>query len=216
MQLVYSNRHLSRVRVIEIARNWCIGMSWLFGTAATASIAFRRPTPSITGNVMSQTEFKSSSEQASANTSSVLEPEIVGMAVITLHERPRSALAVLRSFSGADKILVDWSLEFGGTLDCEFEITYSDGHKVSGMYRFVRKGSAKPALTRYLRAVALAACRGEPCSLVTGLKASNFVFLDRYETNDLPMPESVRAALYQAISHSASACATLEPMPDVG
>lgn len=133
---------------------------------------------------MGKAEFKSTSESATAKSASVREAEMVGVNLIKLLERPRNSCAVLRTFSAADKILVDWSLEFGGIFDCEFEITYSDGYKVSGNYRFAQNGSAKPALTRHLRSVALAACRGESCLLVQGLKGNEFVFLNRYETND--------------------------------
>lgn len=154
---------------------------------------------------MSKADFKSTSKPGPAESTPVLdEVEMVGVNLIRLLERPRNACAVLRSFSAADKILVDWSLEFGGIFDCQFEITYSDGYKVSGIYRFTQKGSAKPALTRHLRSVALAACRGESCLLVHGPKGNDFVFLDRYETNDWPVPVNVRAALSQAISHAAS------------
>lgn len=132
------------------------------------------------------------------------EAEMVGVNVIRLLERSRKACAVLRSFSAADKVLTDWSLEFGGIVDCEFEITYGDGYKVSGNYRFAPKGTAKPALTRHIRAVALAACRGEPGLPARGLRGNDFEFLDRYETNDWPLPESIRTALARATTHGGS------------
>lgn len=150
---------------------------------------------------MSNAELKSTSESATAKIPYAIEDEMVGVNLIRLLERPRNSCAVLRTFSAADKILADWSLEFGGIFDCEFEITYSDGYKVSGNYRFAQKGSTKPALTKHLRSVALAACRGESCLLVRGLKGNDFVFLDRYETNDAPLPPAVRAALSRASSH---------------
>lgn len=133
---------------------------------------------------MSKAEHKYKSKSATAKIAAAVEAEMVGVNLIMLFERPRHSCAVLRTFSAADKILVDWSLEFGGIFDCEFEITYSDGYKVSGNYCFVQSGSAKPALTRHLRSVALAACRGETCLHVRGVKGNEFVFLDRYEIND--------------------------------
>jgi hypothetical protein len=154
---------------------------------ALRALACRACHPSsLASNVMSNAEFQSTSESASAKTTSAIEAEMVGVNLIRLLERPRNSCAVLRTFSAADKILVDWSLQFGGIFDCEFEITYGDGYKVSGNYRFAQKGSTKPALTRHLRSVALAACGGESCLLVRGLKGNDFVFLDRYETNDWP------------------------------
>lgn len=153
---------------------------------------------------MSKAEFKSTFEPAHPEVTSVHEAEMVGVNLIRLLERPRNASAVLRSFSAADKILAEWSLKFGGIFDCEFEITYSDGYTVNGNYRFAQKGSAKPALTRHLRSVALAACRGESCLLARGRKGNHFVFLDRYETNDWPLPESVRAAMSHSISYGVS------------
>lgn len=149
---------------------------------------------------MNNADLKATSDPTNA-TNSGDEAEMVGVNLIRLIERPRNVCAVLRSFSAADKVLVAWSLEFGGIFDCDFEITYGDGYKVSGNYLFSPKGSAKPALTRHIRAVALGACRGETCLLTRGLKGYDFDFLDRYETNDWPMPESVRTAMSQATSH---------------
>ncbi len=140
---------------------------------------------------MNKAELQSTNVAANA-TNSVFEADMVGVNLIRLFERPRSVCAMLRSFSAADKILADWCLEFGGIFDCEFEITYGDGYTVSGNYRFAPKGSAKPALTRHLRAAALAACRGVSCLPVRGLALSDFAFLDRYETNDSFLQERVR------------------------
>jgi hypothetical protein len=146
---------------------------------------------------------KATFESANA-TNSAHEAEMVGVNLIRLVERERNVCAVLRSFSAADKVLVAWSLEFGGVFDCDFEITYIDGHKVSGRYRFSPKGSTKPALTKHIRAVALGGCSGESCSVTRGLKGYDFDFLNRYETNDWPMPETVRTAMSKAIAHGGS------------
>ncbi len=150
---------------------------------------------------MNKAEFKSTFKPAITTNTSVHEAEMVGVNLIKLLERQRNACAVLRSFSAADKILVDWSVEFGGIVDCAYEITYGDGYKVSGDFYFAQNGPVKPALTRHIRALALAARRGESGLLAHGLKGTDFVFLDRYETNDGPRPESLRTAMPRATSH---------------
>ena len=149
---------------------------------------------------MNKAASKSTFEQSTA-TNSLHEAEMVGVNLIRLIERQRNVCTVLRSFSAADKALVAWSLEFGGIFDCDFEITYGDGYKVSGRYRFSPKGSTKPALTRHIRAVALGGCRGESNLITRGLKGYDFDFLNRYETDDWPMPGSARTAMSKATSH---------------
>ncbi|NNG22004.1 hypothetical protein [Telluria aromaticivorans] len=111
--------------------------------------------------------------------------EKIGVRLIRLTEGRLHASAIVRSFSAVDRVLVDWSIRTGGQLECQFEITYNDGYQISGDYRFKRKGSSRPALTRHVRASAQALCAGlGDVNKVRGLTTRALDFLEHYETDD--------------------------------
>ncbi|RYG95652.1 MAG: hypothetical protein EON58_13715 [Alphaproteobacteria bacterium] len=113
------------------------------------------------------------------------EPEKIGVRLIRLTEGRWHASAIVRSFSAVDRVLFEWSNRSGGQLECHFEITYSDGYQISGEYRFKRKGTSRPALTRHVRASARALCQGfGDINEVRGLTARALDFLECYETDD--------------------------------
>lgn len=111
--------------------------------------------------------------------------EKIGVHSIKVVDARLHATAVVGTFFAADKLLLGWANQFQGVLECEFEILYNDGRKISGQYRFRRKGVARPALMNFVRAHAQALCEdgASPCA-VEGLAARPFAFLERYETDD--------------------------------
>lgn len=113
-----------------------------------------------------------------------LEQEKVGVRSIRMRELRRHARAVLGSFFAADRLLLEWSKQSGGVLECEFEIIYSDGYRLVGDYRFKRKGPSRPALTNFVRACAARGCREHDAGAAPDEAMSAHWFLDRYETAD--------------------------------
>lgn len=111
--------------------------------------------------------------------------EKIGVRLIRLTEGRWRTSAIVRSFSAVDRVLMEWSNRSGGQLECQFEITYNDGYQISGDYRFKRKGTSRPALTRHVRASARALGQGlGDINKVRGLTARALDFLERYETDD--------------------------------
>ncbi|MCC2957547.1 hypothetical protein LK542_18165 [Massilia sp. IC2-477] len=111
--------------------------------------------------------------------------EKIGVRLIRVTEGRWRISAIVRSFSAVDRVLMEWSNRSGGQLECQFEITYSDGYQISGDYRFKRKGTRRPALTRHVQASARALCQGNgDINKVRGLTARALDFLERYETDD--------------------------------
>lgn len=115
----------------------------------------------------------------------LLPEEKIGVQRIRVAEAHLRSTAVVGTFFAADKLLQGWAKASEGDLECEFEIVYSDGRKISGAYRFLRKGRSRPALMGYVRASARAVCEdGASHCAIAGLPNRPLVFLERYETDD--------------------------------
>lgn len=115
--------------------------------------------------------------------------EKIGLQRIRVAETHLRTTAVVGTFFAADKLLQGWAKAGTGELECEFEIVYSDGRKISGAYRFRRKGRARPALMGYVRASARAVCEDASCHCaLAGLPNRPLAFLERYETADFADP----------------------------
>ena len=113
--------------------------------------------------------------------------EKIGARCIRVRDGRMRSTAVIGSFFAADKLLLAWSICQHGVLACEFVITYVDGHTLSGVYEFRRKGASRPALMQHVRAAAEALCsrEGQGCtSAVHGFANRPAAFLERYETED--------------------------------
>lgn len=112
------------------------------------------------------------------------EIEKVGVRRIKLYTPQQNAQVLLGSFFATDRVLMEWSQRSNGKIECKFEITYTDGHQISGNYLFVRKGTGKPGLAKFVRSAALAICRGECGEMVHGISSMAYAFVERYETDD--------------------------------
>lgn len=111
--------------------------------------------------------------------------EKIGLQRIRVADTQLRTTAVVGTFFAADKLLQGWATASKGELECEFEIVYSDGRKISGAYRFRRKGRSRPALMGYVRDSARAVCEDGACHCaVAGLPNRPLAFLERYETDD--------------------------------
>lgn len=77
--------------------------------------------------------------------------EKIGIRVIRLRQPHLRTTGIVGSMAGADKVLLEWSIQLHGCVVCEFEIVYVDGRVLSGHYEFRRKGAARPSLALHLR-----------------------------------------------------------------
>jgi hypothetical protein len=57
---------------------------------------------------------------------------------------------IARSFSAADKMLIEWCARFPGQLCCEYEVIYVDANIVHGRYLFRSNAGGRPCLERFL------------------------------------------------------------------
>lgn len=108
--------------------------------------------------------------------------EKVGVAQIRIRQQAASSTAVLGSFIAADKLLKAWASDMRDYFECEFEIRYLDGSRLSGLYPMWQKSTTRQSLGAYVRRVV---------EEVNGLSAFRFAaetgserFLERYEVED--------------------------------
>ena len=78
-------------------------------------------------------------------------PEKVGVSKIKIRQLPMQTMAVLGSFAAADQLLKAWANGAEHRPECEFEIQYLDGAKVSGIYPITRGGTARQSLSAHLQ-----------------------------------------------------------------
>lgn len=109
--------------------------------------------------------------------------ERVGLRCIRIYQPQLRSTLVAGSFFMVDKQLLEWTVRLQGLLECEFQIFYNDGRTVSGTYRFVRRGTRRPALMLHVRA-ALDGTRDEAQCAMPG--AGGGSFLEYYDTEDFP------------------------------
>jgi len=113
-----------------------------------------------------------------------MQREKVGVRSIRLHDPAQQTRAVLCSFHSADQALADWATRRDETFMCEFEVVYSDGYQISGIYLVKGKSKTRPALTRHLLASTLAVQELSHEYAIQGLRTSDFAFSERYEIGD--------------------------------
>jgi len=108
--------------------------------------------------------------------------EKVGVAQIRIRQQAARSTAVLGSFVAADKLLKAWASDMRDYFECEFEIRYLDGSRLSGLYPMWQKATTRQSLGGYVRRVV---------EEVNGLSAFRFAtatgaerFLERYEVED--------------------------------
>ena len=100
--------------------------------------------------------------------------EKVGVAQIRIRKAQHS-IAVLGSFVAADRLLKAWAAA-RDCRECEFEIRYLDGYRLSGRYPMRHKNTTRQSLGAHVRRQ-LAAADTAPDR-----------FLDRYEIEDFGEP----------------------------
>jgi hypothetical protein len=77
--------------------------------------------------------------------------DVFDLRIVRLRLNDLGIEAIARSFSSADKVLINWCERFGGTLVCEYEITFIDGNVMTGNYVFGDRPQVRPSLERFLR-----------------------------------------------------------------
>src|SRR5437762_159350 len=75
--------------------------------------------------------------------------EKVGIAKIRIHQERAHVTAVLGSFVSADKLLRSWATGPQDYFECDFEIEYLDGYRVSGRYPMWQKCTTRQSLGAY-------------------------------------------------------------------
>ena len=106
--------------------------------------------------------------------------EKVGVAQILIRKAERST-AVLGSFVAADRLLKTWAAARDCS-ECEFEIRYLDGYRLSGLYPMWQKSTTRQSLGAHVRRL-LAGSR-PPTTLHFSPGSSPDRFLDQYEVED--------------------------------
>ena len=115
----------------------------------------------------------------------VLEQEKIGVRSIRVIERKLGSTAIVGTFFSAERMLLGWSNQCKGVLDCEFEILYHDGYRISGAYRFRCRNGRRPGLMQFVRTTAAGLDHGAGChGRVDGLAQRPAAFLAAYETDD--------------------------------
>jgi len=113
--------------------------------------------------------------------------EKVGIAKIRIHQERAHVTAVLGSFVSADKLLRSWATGPQDYFECDFEIEYLDGYRVSGRYPMWQKCTTRQSLGAYVRRTIeqLDADRLRFAMADSGLpRREPRRFLDRYEVED--------------------------------
>lgn len=77
--------------------------------------------------------------------------EKIGIRVIRLFQPRLCTTGIVCTLSGADKMLLEWSILLDGCIGCAFEVIYLDGRTLSGHYEFRRRHAVRPSLTLHLR-----------------------------------------------------------------
>ncbi|GGX81016.1 hypothetical protein GJV26_22895 [Massilia dura] len=110
--------------------------------------------------------------------------EKVGVAQIRIRKAEHS-IAVLGSFVAADRLLKAWAAARDCS-ECEFEIRYLDGYRLSGSYPMRQKSTTRQSLGAHVRRVVTGtrATDGLHFDAGTGLER----FLDHYEVEDFAEP----------------------------
>ena len=126
-----------------------------------------------------------SGTQASGRRACAVEPEKICVRHIRLALSRQHIRAIVGSFHAADQVLLLWAARSKGTLECEFEIVYDDGHTLAGAYRFQGKGRTRPALMGFVRKSIEDMCEGASKGVpVRGLCNGTQGFLTDYATDD--------------------------------
>lgn len=110
--------------------------------------------------------------------------EKVGVAQIRIRKAEHS-IAVLGSFVAADKLLKAWAAA-RDCRECEFEIRYLDGYRLSGRYPMWQKSTSRQSLGAHVRRQ-LVDTRA-PTTLLFSPGTSPDRFLDHYEVEDFGEP----------------------------
>jgi hypothetical protein len=108
--------------------------------------------------------------------------EKVGVAQIRIHQQAGRSTAVLGSFVAADKLLKSWAGDLLERAECEFEIRYLDGSRLSGLYPMRQKTTTRQSLGAYVRRV-LEQVDGRAAFRVAAATGPER-FLERYEVED--------------------------------
>ena len=109
--------------------------------------------------------------------------EKVGVAQIRIRKAEHS-IAVLGSFVAADKLLKAWAAA-RDCQECEFEIRYLDGYRLSGSYPMWQKSITRQSLGAHVRRV-LTGTRATTLHFDPGTGPDRF--LDHYEVEDFAEP----------------------------
>ncbi|QGZ38682.1 hypothetical protein IP92_00964 [Pseudoduganella flava] len=113
----------------------------------------------------------------------LLPAEKVGIAQIRIRNAGRGT-AVLGSFVAADKLLKAWA-DGRQCRECEFEIRYLDGSRLSGQYPMWQKSTARQSLGAHLRRVLASGQADErTAALRFDTAGGKERFLDQYEVED--------------------------------
>ena len=107
-------------------------------------------------------------------------PEKVGVAQIRIRKAEHS-IAVLGSFIAADKLLKAWAAARDCN-ECEFEIRYLDGYRLSGLYPMWQKTTRRQSLGAHVRRVLDDTRARATLHFDTGTGPDRF--LDQYEVED--------------------------------
>lgn len=109
--------------------------------------------------------------------------EKVGVAQIRIRKAAAKepSTAVLGSFVAADKLLKAWAAARDCN-ECEFEIRYLDGSRLSGWYPMWQKNTARQSLGAHLRRVVVDARAAADLHFDPGAGPDRF--LEHYEVDD--------------------------------
>ncbi|WBS01207.1 hypothetical protein OU994_23330 [Pseudoduganella sp. SL102] len=110
--------------------------------------------------------------------------EKVGVAQIRIRKAEHST-AVLGSFIAADKLLKAWAAAHDCS-ECEFEIRYLDGYRLSGRYPMWQKSTSRQSLGAHVRRLLVGP--RIPATLHFAPGSGPDRFLDQYEVEDFAEP----------------------------
>lgn len=108
--------------------------------------------------------------------------EKVGVAQIRIRQEAARSTAVLGSFIAADKLLKSWASVSRPQAECEFEIRYLDGSRLSGLYPMWQKCTTRQSLGAYVRRVLQHEDAAPAFRIAAGAGPERF--LERYEVED--------------------------------
>jgi hypothetical protein len=85
------------------------------------------------------------------------EHEKIGIARIKLRHSHLQLTAVLAGFFEVDRMLAAWNTQAAVPVQCEFEVSFTDGNLIRGSYELWHRARGRPSLCNFIRTCLLPA-----------------------------------------------------------